>query len=120
MTARAARNALDRSLANTGQIVTLQRIPSVGATPIAVSVRAHIVDFKMDELIGGNGLMTGDSRVIISATEVEAEGWPTLTESRIPRKGDRVIIAGRMRTVLFAWPAPYINGELVRIEMAIR
>lgn len=120
MTPRYARATLDNSLERYGQTVTLQRIPSPGAAPIEVSVRAHIVDFKPDELIGGNGLQTGDSRVIVSATELEASGWPMQFESRIPRKGDRLVVAGRTRTVLFGWPAPYINGELVRIELAIR
>lgn len=119
MTPKAARDSLDRFLEKAGQSAVLQR-PVVGSPSIDVNVRAHVTDFKPDELLGGNGLQTGDSRVIMSATEVEAAGWPSLTESRIPRKGDRVIIAGRARTVLFAWPAPYIGGELVRIEVAVR
>jgi hypothetical protein len=120
LTPVAARAALDRWLQQAGQDCVLQRIPTPGAAPVVVNVRAHIVDFKMDELLGGNGLQSGDSRVILSATEVEADGWPALAESRIPRKGDRLVVAGRTRTVLYGWAAPYIDGELVRIELAIR
>ncbi|MBM3642236.1 MAG: hypothetical protein FJX15_13120 [Alphaproteobacteria bacterium] len=120
MTPATARADLDGFLRDFGQDCVLQRIPTPGAAPISVNIRAHIVDFKPDELLGGNGLQTGDSHAIMSATEVEAEGWPTLAESRIPRKGDRLVVAGRTRTVLYGWAAPYINGELVRIELAIK
>lgn len=120
MTPAAARATLDSYLARYGQDCVLQRIPTPGAAPISVNIRAHVVDFTPDELLGGNGLQTGDSRVILSTTEVEADGWPALLESRIPRKGDRLVAAGRTRTVLYGWAAPYINGELVRIELAIR
>jgi hypothetical protein len=89
-------------------------------------VRAHIVDFKPDELISGTGLQAGDSKARISTTQIDAAQWPGVTpppspgDPRVPRKGDRLIVQGRTRTVLAAWEAPRINGELVRIEMAIR
>lgn len=116
-----ARAALDRMLANVGQDVELQRLSSPSmAVAAAVTIRAHIVDFKPQELLGGVGLQTGDSRVIMSTTEVNAAQWPSALESRLPRKGDRIVVAGRTRTVLFAWPAPYIEDELIRIELAVR
>lgn len=117
-----ARASLDRYLARYGQVVTLIRLAS-GAQPsvsASVEVRAHVTDFKPQELDGAQGLQIGDSRVIMSTTEVNAADWPSANESRIPRKGDRILVAGRTRTVLYGWAAPYVSGELIRIELAIR
>lgn len=119
MTPTAARAALDRQLARHGQSATLRRLSAPDLTATDVTIRVHIVDFKPQEILGGVGLQTGDSRVIMSATEVEAAQWPSAAESRIPQKGDQIIVGGRTRTVLFAWPGPYVGGELVRIELAI-
>jgi len=119
MNAAHARETLDSFLRKYGQDCTLQR-PAVGAPSIDVVVRAHVVDFKPHEIEMGAGIQAGDSRVIISTTELDAAQWPTPSESRTPRKGDRFVVGGRTRTVLFAWSAPYIENEVVRIEIAIR
>jgi hypothetical protein len=36
------------------------------------------------------------------------------------RHGDRVIVGGKTRVVLFGYPAPYIGDEIVRVEAVIR
>ena len=120
MTPGAARASLDAFLRKYGQDCTLQR-PAVGGPSIDVAVRAHVVDFKPHEIEMGAGIQAGDSRVIISTTEINAAQWPTPSESRTPRKGDRLVLStGRVRIVQAAWPAPYIGDELVRVEMIIR
>jgi hypothetical protein len=121
MTPDSARATLDRWLLMAGQAATLQRLsaPSL-AVAASVDVQVHVSDFAPKELDGANGLQIGDSKVIMSATEVNAAQWPSAAEARIPRKGDRLIVAGRTRTVLYGFAAPYVGGELVRIELTIR
>jgi hypothetical protein len=127
MTAKAARSTLDRMLAQYGELCQLQR--TVSGAVRSVALRASIKDYKPDELTGGNGLMAGDSRATISTTEINAESWPsaalivttTAGDPRIPVKGDKLVLSnGRVRIVQAAWPAPYVDGELVRIELTIR
>ena len=121
MTPTQARAALDRHLAAHGQDVTIERVSSPSLTVTAtVTVRAHVSDFKPQDIDGASGLQIGDSKLIMSPTEVNAALWPSAYESRIPRKGDRVTVAGVTRTVLYGYAAPYIGGELVRIELVIR
>jgi hypothetical protein len=119
-TANDARARLDRSLLRRGQECTLQRLVGTSLTPISVTIRAHIRGYTPQEIVAGSGLAIGNSHVIMSSTEVEAAQWPSALESRIPRRGDRLVVAGVNRTVLFAWAALHISGELIRIEMAIQ
>lgn len=127
MTPDAARASLDRMLARFGEKCELQRIVS-GVTR-TVALRASIQDFKPAELTGGNGLLAGDSRATISMTEIDSAEWPSASviaetaagDPRIPIKGDKFVLSnGRVRVVQAAWPAPYIGGELIRIELSIR
>lgn len=125
MTPASARSALDRQLAQVGQACVLQRLLGTALLPVGVVVRAHIVDFKPDELIAGTGLQAGDSKAHISTTQIDAVQWPGATppspgDPRVPRKGDRLFVQGKARTIIAAWEAPRIMGELVRIEMAVR
>lgn len=123
MTPAAARAALNRMLATAGEPCRLQRGSRV------VELRASIRDYRPAELTDGNGLQAGDSHVIMSATEINAAQWPdavTLAttmagDPRIPIKGDKLILSnGRVRIVMAAWPAPYVGGQLIRIEATIR
>ena len=125
-TAAGARARLDLSLSRRGQTCTLQRV--VAGVTRTVSLQALIRDYKPDELLGGNGLQTGDSHAVISITEINAAEWPSAAllaetaagDARIPIKGDRLVTSnGRVRVVQAAWPASYIDGELIRIEMTI-
>ena len=123
MTPGAARASLDHMLANVGEPCRLQRGARV------VELRAAVRDYRPTELTGGNGLQAGDSHVIISTTEIDAAQWPdaatlattTAGDPRIPIKGDKLVLSnGRVRIVQAAWPAPYVGGEMIRIEMTIR
>jgi hypothetical protein len=125
MTPSQARASLDRILSGR-ELCELQQSRDHAKK---VTLRAAVRDYKPDELTGGNGLNVGDSHVIISTTEINAAQWPdaatiasaTTTDPRIPAKGDRLVLqSGRVRTVLSAWPAPYVGGELIRIEMNVR
>lgn len=127
MTPDAARKSLDRMLARFGESCQLQR--KIGTETKSVTLRASIQDYKPDEVYADAGLQVGDSKVIISTSEIDAAPWPsasiivatTIGDPRIPIKGDRLALSnGRVRVVLAAWPAPYIGGELIRIELTIR
>lgn len=119
--------ALDRSLARSGEDIILRR--TVGTTNqinIDVGCRAKVRGYQPQELVGS--IIQGDSLVIISPTQIERAQWPggrpikstpDLTDPRVPRNSDAVIIAGRQRSVQAATPF-YVDGELVRIEMQVR
>lgn len=117
------RAELDKDLLRAGERCRLQRGSRI------VELRASIRDYRPAELTGGNGLQAGDSHVIISTTEIDAAQWPdaatlattTAGDPRIPIKGDKLILSnGRVRIVQAAWPALYIGGELIRIELTIK
>jgi hypothetical protein len=127
MTPAQARAALDRALAKAGEDAVLQRLLGEDLVPVSVTLRASIRDYQPVEIAGGVGLQAGDSKLVISTTEIDAAGWPgadpeaqTPGDPRILREGDRIIVEGKTRVVLAGWPAPRIAGELIRIEAAIR
>lgn len=116
---------LDRQLAAHGQDVTLRRLTGTQLIPFDVVCRAFVRGYGPDELTGT--IAQGDSLVILSPTEIEANDWPgpnssatpDTSDRRVPRKGDKVVIAGRVRNV--EAPAPiYLGGELVRINLQVR
>jgi hypothetical protein len=115
VTPASARASLDRWLQKAGQTVTVQRIAPGNPPTVAssISVRAHIRDFTPRELDGSNGLQIGDSKVIMSTTT-------PIDADMVLRHGDRVIVGGKTRVVLFGYPAPYIGDEIVRVEAVIR
>lgn len=98
--------------------------PVPGGTPIGVVVRAHVRDFTPLDIETSQQqqqvMEIGDSKVIISTTQIDAANWPGNGDSKMPRKGDRLTISGRGRTLLYAYPAPHLQGELVRINIVVR
>jgi hypothetical protein len=128
MTPETAIAMLRRQIAAHGQDVQLERVtqgPSGTQIIYSVDVRAFVRGYHPDELVGG--IIQGDSKVTLSAVEIEAQGWPgpnssttpTRQDRRIPRKGDDVWIEGRKRNIENAIPF-YLNGQLVRIELNAR
>lgn len=109
--------ALDRSLAAHGQDAILRRWSGSGSarTPTDVAVRVRALDYKPEELVGG--IMQGDTRVILSPTQIVAAGWPGPQDW--PRIGDRLVIDGRERNVQAA-PPFRIDGVVVRIDVTVR
>ncbi len=118
---------LDAMLASFGQDVILRRITgTTNQVAVDCPCRALVRGYQPKELAGG--IIQGDTHVILSATDINRAQWPggepvtnppALTDPRIPRKGDRVIIEGKARTVEFAFSTS-INGVLHRIDLTVR
>lgn len=118
---------LDATLAADGEDIKLQRITgTTNQATFSVNCRAFIRGYTPNELVGG--IIQGDSRVIISPTEIIRKQWPgpqvvtspaPTSDKRVPRKNDKAIIAGKVRNVEAASPI-YMGGELVRIEIQVR
>lgn len=128
MTPATARAALNSALATTGETCRLERLLPSGEIR-SVDVQAAVRDYNAVEIGQSNGgLQAGFSRVIMSSSEIDAAGWPDLVtratqtadDPRIPRRGDRFVVQGRVRIVQSAWAAPRIGGELIRIEMTVK
>jgi hypothetical protein len=133
MTPAEATAMLRRQLAAHGQDVTLQRVTQgAGGTQIKYKVecRAFVRGYRPDELVGG--ILQGDSKVTLSAAEIEEQGWPgpqsskvpvgqdlSKQDMRVPRKGDDIYIAGKLRNVEVGVPI-YLDNVLVRIELMAR
>jgi hypothetical protein len=129
MTPEAAIAMLRRQIEAHGQDISLRRVtrtPSGEPNVIySVDIRAFVRGYRPDELVGG--ILQGDSKVMLSASEIEASGWPgpnlsttpTNQDRRVPRKGDDVILEGRVRNIEVATPF-YLDNELVRIELEVR
>ena len=120
MTPAAAIAALDRMLAANGEDVVLQKL-AAGAVSASVTARAVVRGYDPEELVAG--ITQQDSHVIISPTEINTAGWPGGADGpedeRVPVKGDRVSIAGRVRSIEAA-TGIRMAGTLVRIEMQVR
>lgn len=128
MTPAQARASLDSFLAGR-ETCKIQRLSGSPQVTKSVTLKAAVKNYTPQDIIAGSGLQAGDSHVIISTTEIDAAQWPdvatlastTAGDPRIPVKGDRFVLSnGRVRTVQAAWPAPYVDGELIRIEMTVR
>lgn len=119
--------ALDRSLARSGEDVILRRI--VGTTAqvnIDCRARAHVHGYEPSQIAGT--IIQGDSHVILSPTDIDRAQWPggqpvtsppPAVDPRIPLPDDRVIIQGQSRVVIAAKPVVRDN-VLVRIDLQVR
>lgn len=118
---------LDAALAEDGEDIEIWRLIGTQQIPIKVKCRAFVRGYSAEELVGG--ISQTDSRVVISPTEIIASGWPgpqvaspvqpnANQDHRVPRKGDKAVIAGRTRNIEIAHPI-YIDGQLVRINMRV-
>lgn len=118
-------DALDRALKRSGQPVILRLV--VGSSPQVftdVAVNAIVRGYAPQQLLGS--IIQQDSLVIMSPTEINAAGWPGLTQGvgpdvRVPSKnrGDQVIINGAKRAVQAA-EGIFMGTVLVRIEIQVR
>lgn len=117
---------LDGSLARVGEDVVLRRNtlgPGGVQIPFDATVRAQVRGYEPAELTAA--VIQGDSRVILSPTQIEQAGWPGATaapvtgDRRVPRRGDVVLVQGTPRHVFAAAPK-YVGGVLVRIELQVR
>lgn len=113
---------LDEFLAEDGQDCVLQRIGSGVTVDQAVTVRAFPRRLRRVEQIGSNGITEQHSMVVLSPTQIIAANWtsgrPAYEDRRVPMKGNRIVIAGRVRNVEAA-VGLYEGAELVRIELRV-
>lgn len=112
--------ALDAALARAGmEDVVLRRTSGVApsVTNYDVTVRAAVRSYSPSELVGG--IAETDRLVIISPTQILAANWPNGAPENIPRRLDKVVIAGAVNNVESVNPI-FIGSELVRIEMRVR
>lgn len=125
MTPEQLRADLDAALSDAGEVVELQRLVGAQLVPIKVTCRAFVRGYEPEEIVGG--INQNDKRVIMSPTEIIAEGWPgpnssatpTERDRRVPIKGDRAVIKGKNYNVESA-VGIYVRDELVRIELQVR
>lgn len=119
---------LDAVLAVDGEDVTLQRTSATGGELVvaaSVSVRAFVRGlgrgYQAHDL-GGN-LTQQDYILIMSPTEIIAAAWssgrPAGEDTKIPMRGNKVLIKGRRHNVEAA-EGIYVGGVLVRIEVQAR
>lgn len=117
------RRDLDYALALDGMNIELRSVtPGPAGIYLPVTVRAVVRRYQPEELVGG--ITQSHRRIIISPTQIEAEGWPgpqsssdpSTRDRRVPKKGDKAIVAGRMYNVEDAHGI-YVDDGLVRIEM---
>jgi hypothetical protein len=104
---------LDRLLQQAGQQVDVVRVTGTTTqTRQTVTVTAVVRDFQARDLVPG--LIQGDRLVILSPTTLVANAFP------LPlRKGDEVVIGGRIHIVQSANPIS-AGDQLVRIELQVR
>jgi len=99
----------------------------VGVAPVAINIDVEVLaavrSYRPDELVGD--IRQTDSLAIISPTPIGRAQWPGgelptagVADPSLPRKGDKLVVAGRVRSIEFVAPI-YIAGELVRIELRI-
>ena len=114
---------LDRSLARTGETVTLQRTAvdsSTGGVTVALSlpdVPAHVRASRPQDLIDPDAK---EMRVVLSPTQLLAEtlGDP-LAAFGIPERDDKVLIQGDPSNIQEVAPI-YYGGALVRVNLLCR
>lgn len=116
MTPTQAIARLDRQLSRHGTDATLRR-PNPSGNPIDGTVRISIRGYEPSDLVGG--IVQGDSLAVVSPTTLTSSGWTAATGSAWPRKGDKVLYAGRLRNVEAAEPR-HIDGTLVRVDLQLR
>ena len=127
--AAAAIRALDRALSIAGEDFILRRPIGNNQAWLPVTCRGKVAGFQPHELlpIAGSGVVLGDSKLVMSPTQIDAAQWPggyvvgptTAGDQRVPKPGiDQVIVQGKTRSIAAAAPT-YIDGTLVRLDLTI-
>lgn len=125
MTPATARAALDSTLARKPKDAVLIRNtlgPGGSQIPVSVKVRVFATGYQPHELIAGSGIVQGDTKVVMSFTEIEAAQWPGSTptnfkgDRRIPIKGDVIMLDGRPTSVQGAAVRPLDSGLVVQVR----
>jgi hypothetical protein len=106
MSPEAAIGMLDRQLAEHGEDVIL-RHTAAGGVQSSETVRAFVRGYKPNEIAGE--VEQGDELLIISPTGLGASA----------KKGDRVSIGSRTRTIASVPVELRLGGQVVRIELRV-
>lgn len=115
---------LDAALAEDGEWIEIHRLVGTQQIPIKVDCRAFVRGITAAQLAAG--VKQDSSNVIISPTQIIEKGWPgpnssatpTTTDRRVPKLGDKAVIAGKTRQIEVSLPI-YVDGELVRIDIRV-
>jgi hypothetical protein len=113
---------LDRSIARTGETVTIQRTVTAAATGNVTVIAqlddcpAHVRASAPQDLVEGG---VRETRVILSATHLlTAEGSPPAVFG-LPLIDDRILIQDDPSNIVEVAPI-YYGGELVRVNLLCR
>jgi hypothetical protein len=90
MTPATARRIWKRAISAHGETITLRRTNPSPAAPTSASVRARVMGFAPEELVGG--INQGDRKVFILAEDVESAGFPTPIRAG---SSDRILVRGK-------------------------
>lgn len=109
---------LDAALETDGQTITLRR----GAAE--VDCFAFVRDLTGGQLV--DAVTQQEFKVIISPTQITEANWPAAPDSpapavdaRIPIKGDKAVVAGRLRTVQEVLPI-FVGDVWIRCNMKVK
>ncbi|RUM06814.1 hypothetical protein [Rhizobium chutanense] len=112
---------LDAALLASGEDVTLRRKLSSGS--VDVPCRARVRGVNAQKVVGS--IAVSDLSVVISPTEILADGWPGgdppapgAPDPRLPRINDFMVVKGRERQVKFSDPI-YVGGKWVRCNLVV-
>jgi hypothetical protein len=118
---------LDRSLAVDGEDFVLRRVVGTNS-PINTDVfcRGFVRGYQPEELTVA--IIQGDAKIILSPTQIVGGSWPggapptgaaAALDRRVPRRGDKAVVQGRVLNIEAAAPI-YIDNVLVRLELQVR
>lgn len=116
---------LDAALAEDGEDIEIHRLIGTQQIPVKVKCRAFVRGVTAEQMAAG--VKQDTSNVVISPTEIIQKGWPgpnssatpTTADRRVPKLGDKAVIAGKARNIEVALPI-YVDGVLVRIDMRVQ
>jgi hypothetical protein len=119
--------ALDAALARAGEDVVLRRVVKRSSVLVDADVtcRAAVRAVSAEQIVGR--VTERSMTVILSPTQILAEGWPGVDEAVIsstidqslPKETDKAVVQGREREILTSKPV-YVGGAWVRHEMVVQ
>lgn len=110
-------------IAQTGEMVTIQRATGTNAaqTQFSIQVLAFVRPYDARESL--TGIVQGDLAVTLSPDDLAAAGWPIgqgVGDAFVPNPTtDKIVAQGRTRKIIAALPH-YIQGRPVKIDLQVR
>lgn len=116
MNAAEARAMYRSQIDEHGETVTLRRVNVSPTPPTDATVKARVVGYRAEELVGG--ITQGDRKVIVLAEDVETSSFP------VPFKttgSDKVIVRGKTLNIgVVDDSTRRIGGTLIAYEIQAR